>query len=769
MEDTGWRSEGYITEFKDTFDEIVDSQHDYADMAGSSRKVVIDCGSHRMRVGWSGDTDPRLSFYSVVGKLKGKYEDEGNEIPSAFVGGQACLPNITRLYCRSPFDGNLIIRWDAMESLLDFSFIKLGVTGNNVSHPVLITEPMCNVGYCRSRMSELLFECYGVPAVSFGIDSMFSYYQHCVVNQSMAHCQDGLVVSSGSSFSHVYSVSNRQIDWPSLLRMGVGGETMTDSLFEALSITYPQHRPAITNARCEEIKRNYCYVSMEYDTNLRAFDLDTYQRLEKERRRENGRSGHNLKVIGRKTHPLNMSREEIQELCGQWSGEPHPFETIVYQLPVPERPNSEALTQEEIETRKRKRIEAGLRLKEMQKAKRMETLQKKKDSLAFYRHMLEVREKKPAKFEKMLDKYEFESEKEFAKEIKKLESYIERHEAAPEGPDLEDGEAPRKKSKVSGEENAEENTTEGVVSDLLERNDDDLTEEEKKRKRLQKMMLAQQEYRKKAREEKARRDEIARQRREEEERKQREDDDWRERDFDGWLKALKRRVTTLEDDVERAERALRKSEGRHGRDAMRRMQLMAQQTRAVEDKTDDFGANDDDWKVYDDINQDGESEAQAELDEKRRELEKVRSALSEHEKPSFEREYQLWIGMDRIRTPELLFKPYLAGVQQMGLSECVLTALQRAEPKQRLELVKSIYLTGGPMQMRNVVQRIENDIRSYLPSGTPFNLVAGAHARAERPPCAGVINGFSKYSTGILYRTVHLGCMAGSECLGQLR
>jgi len=28
------------------------------------------------------------------------------------------------------------------------------------------------------------------------------------------------------------------------------------------------------------------------------------------------------------------------------------------------------------------------------------------------------------------------------------------------------------------------------------------------------------------------------------------------------------------------------------------------------------------------------------------------------------------------------------------------------------------------MQMRNVVQRIENDIRSYLPSGTPFNLVA---------------------------------------------
>ena len=79
-------------------------------------------------------------------------------------------------------------------------------TPGKVNHPIVLTEPVCNPNYCRqcklkvliflqfevkfvnsfslyisciiSAMSELLFECYNVPSVAYGIDSLFSLYNN---------------------------------------------------------------------------------------------------------------------------------------------------------------------------------------------------------------------------------------------------------------------------------------------------------------------------------------------------------------------------------------------------------------------------------------------------------------------------------------------------------------------------------------------------------------------------------------------------------------
>lgn len=54
-------------------------------------------------------------------------------------------------------------------------------------------------------MSELLFECYGVPAVSYGIDSIFSLY-----GVSNIPVSNGLIVSSGFNCTHIIPfLSNR--------------------------------------------------------------------------------------------------------------------------------------------------------------------------------------------------------------------------------------------------------------------------------------------------------------------------------------------------------------------------------------------------------------------------------------------------------------------------------------------------------------------------------------------------------------------------------
>lgn len=50
-------------------------------------------------------------------------------------------------------------------------------------------------------MSELLFEGYGVPSVSYGVDSLFSFYAN---NKNKK--EDGIVISAGNTATHIIPV-----------------------------------------------------------------------------------------------------------------------------------------------------------------------------------------------------------------------------------------------------------------------------------------------------------------------------------------------------------------------------------------------------------------------------------------------------------------------------------------------------------------------------------------------------------------------------------
>jgi actin-related protein 5 len=61
--------------------------------------------------------------------------------------------------------------------MLDYTFGHLGLSNeSSIEYPVLMTEPLCNPNYCRSNVSELLFECYRASAVSYTVDSLLSFY-----------------------------------------------------------------------------------------------------------------------------------------------------------------------------------------------------------------------------------------------------------------------------------------------------------------------------------------------------------------------------------------------------------------------------------------------------------------------------------------------------------------------------------------------------------------------------------------------------------------
>lgn len=96
-------------------------------------------------------------------------------------------------------------------------------------------------------MSELLFECYKVPAVAYGADCLFSL--------SRNHCEgDGdscLIVSIGYQSTHILPVVLGLVDWAHVRRIDVGGCHVTTFLHRLLQLKYPAHFAAITLSRAE--------------------------------------------------------------------------------------------------------------------------------------------------------------------------------------------------------------------------------------------------------------------------------------------------------------------------------------------------------------------------------------------------------------------------------------------------------------------------------------------------------------------------------------
>ena len=75
------------------------------------------------------------------------------------IGSNAYVDATTRGNIRHAFEAGsgIVSNWDVMEGILDYVFLKMGVDGSEggVGRPIVMTEPVANLGY--SRKSESLF------------------------------------------------------------------------------------------------------------------------------------------------------------------------------------------------------------------------------------------------------------------------------------------------------------------------------------------------------------------------------------------------------------------------------------------------------------------------------------------------------------------------------------------------------------------------------------------------------------------------------------
>ncbi|XP_049532585.1 actin-related protein 5 [Anopheles darlingi] len=233
---------------------------------GREAVIVIDNGSYQCRAGWMLKDRPALTFRNLLAKPRkdrNKKDVETTAVPVTQIGNDIVNLESMRMQLRTQFDRNVVTHYNVQEQIMDYIFTKLGINAENaVPHRVMLTECLFNPNYCRSLMSELLFECYDVPGIAYGVDGLFSFY-------SNQRPKNGLIVATGYHTTHVIPVMAGRMVVENVRRVNVGGSHMIAFLHRCLQLKYTIHMNAITLSRCEMLLHRYGEFAYDYLESLR--------------------------------------------------------------------------------------------------------------------------------------------------------------------------------------------------------------------------------------------------------------------------------------------------------------------------------------------------------------------------------------------------------------------------------------------------------------------------------------------------------------------
>ncbi|KAI1325493.1 putative chromatin remodeling complex subunit [Xylariaceae sp. FL0255] len=706
------------TKFEKHFEPQLDGREKALARPQGDTAIVIDNGSSAVRAGWSFESSPRVAIPPIMAK----YRDRKLGKTYSFAGYDCYADTNARGHIRNAFElgTGIVSNWDVEEHVLDWTFLKLGMNSadGSIDFPIVMTEAVANLPYSRKSMNEIIFECYGAPSLATGIDSLFSYRYN--------KGSTGLVVSSSYSSTHVIPVYNSKAMLAQAIRLNWGGWHAAEYLLKLIRLKYPMFTGKLNASQAENMLHDHCYVSKAYDDELRSY--------------------------------LDWTGLEDRDIVIQY-----PFtEEVIIQK-----------SEEELAKIAERKKESGRRLQEQASKMRLEKLVRKERELEYYKKLAEKladANKKDTK--RLLDAEEMKDEAQLERTIKELEKSIKRARTKDVGGDPEE---------------------EQEVPDfsLLEVPDEELNEAGLKAKRQQRLLKSNHEARARAKAEK----EAEKARVADEERIDRER---RENDLDNWLeeKRIAREQTLQkmkERDRLRADLGNRKSLASQIR--MKSIANLAsdnprgKRRRGGDD--DNFGANDDDWGVYRQI-----AVGEGSDDEDEEDLEGTLKALEEdllrydegftHEhtwgaqndwnksmlhaflrgpRPfdgcSQAETHQIHLNVERLRVPEVIFQPSIAGVDQAGLVEITGDILTQrlvglGGGINRDDFLRDIFLTGGNTLYENFNFRLRNGLTPLLPADSPLHIRRAKDALLDAWRGAAQWVGTEAYKTATVTRAEFL-------------
>lgn len=84
--------------------------------------------------------------------------------------------------------------------------------------------------------------------------------------------------------------------------------------------------------------------------------------------------------------------------------------------------------------------------------------------------------------------------------------------------------------------------------------------------------------------------------------------------------------------------------------------------------------------------------------------------------------HQLHVGIERLRSPELLFQPSMIGLVEAGIAETIEFVLKRYSPELQMRLSSNVFLTGGPASFPGLLDRLKRELKEIRPFGSNFQV-----------------------------------------------
>ncbi|KQK02668.1 actin-related protein 5 [Brachypodium distachyon] len=672
------------------------------DRIPGSTPIVIDNGASTFRIGWAGEKEPRVAFRNIV--QRPRHRSSAGETVTV-VGdtdpGLMKFFDCTRTSIRSPFDDDVVYQFEYMEYILDYAFDRLGAT-SEVGHPILMTECECNPSFSRARMSELLFETYGVPSVAFGIDDAFSYKY----NQKLGNCgEDGLAISCEFGTCHVVPFLKGQPVLGACCRTNVGGSHITDFLRQLLSLKYPYHAASITWEKAEELKKEHCYIAPDYMSELQIF---------------------------------KNNKEEAEKKTRYW------------QLPWVPPPVDEPPSEEELARKAAQKERAGQRLRDFAATKRSQKIQ--------------LLEKELSDLEELMEQLD-EAEEPEATSILASAGYLSRQEIKSAILKKIQSIRKAKGESNGNEEKADVSEADKypLVSVPDETLTPEQLKEKKKQILLKTTTEGRLRAKQRRAEEEALREKQEEERRTENPELYFEELRARYSDLSEKIDQRKRQKVNGNNNssgaVGRGERlnAAQKERMRllttaafdrgKGEDTFG----MRDEDWLVYKKMSKDTDQDDDENDYD------ESEL-ARITSKLQEVDPT--FVNKHEaaeptpdphkvRPLTAEDFRIAIGIERFRCPEVLFQPGMIGVDQAGIDEMVSISLRRLMEDESVKerLCQSILVTGGTSLFPGMIPRLESGIRQFRPYLARLKLIKAADPILDAWRGAAAFAASSKFGT----------------------
>lgn len=564
-------------------------------------------------------------------------------------------------------------------------------------------------------MNEIIFECYGAPSLATGIDSLFSYRHN--------KGQTGLVVSSSYSSTHVIPVYNSKAMLAQAIRLNWGGWHAAEYLLKLVRLKYPTFPGKLNSSQAEHVLRDHCYVSKDYDDEVRSY--------------------------------LDWTGLEDRDVVIQY---PFTEEVIVQK------------SEEELARIAERKKESGRRLQEQAQKMRLERLVRKEQELEYYKQLQEnIANANKKDTKRLLDGDDLKDEAHLDRMIKELEKSVK-----------------KARNKDLGIE--EEETREAPDFSLLDVPDDQLDEAGIKAKKQQRLLKSSHDARARAKAEKeAEKARVAA--------LEQADLDKRENDLEGWLEGKRIARASVLQRIKERDRLKADLGNRKSLASQIRMKSIAnlasdgprgKRRRGGDDDT--FGANDDDWGVYRDIavgqdasddEEGGEEDMEGNLKSLEDDLLRYDASFTHDDTYEAQNDWtrsllhaftrgprpftgsqaeinQLHLNVERIRVPEIIFQPSIAGVDQAGLVEIAGDILNQRlvgiPGINRDEFLRDIFLTGGNTMFDHFDYRLKQGLTALLPAGSPLAIRRANNAVLDAWKGAAGWVGSSGYKTAVVTR-----------------